>query len=152
MKSEEEIDENRKEWNKAFLEGELAKNERDFEIIEDIEAKNKHDLIKSAVDPRDGIYTNEKITHLDYTRTEQNETAAPQLDPSVLKGIGIHLQGINQRISEDDPINSLPELEYIPEAKYEEPEEVKPIDFKIHVKREVVRILQCRGRNQIQPP
>ena len=36
------------------------------------------------------------------------------------------MQGINQRISEDDRDNSLPELEYIPEAKYEEPEEVKP--------------------------
>ena len=108
------------------LEGELAKNERDFEIIEDIEAKNKHDLIKSATDPGDGIYTNEEITHLDYTKTEHNETAAPQLDPSVLNGIGIFLHGINQRISEDDPDNSLPELEYISEAKYQEPEEIKP--------------------------
>ena len=41
VKSEEEIGEDRKEWNKAFLEGELAKNERDFEIIEYTEAKNK---------------------------------------------------------------------------------------------------------------
>ena len=80
----------------------------------------------TTIDPGDGIYTNEEVTHLDYTKTEHNETAAPQLDPSVLKGIGIYLQGINQRISEDDPDNSLPELEYIPEAKYEEPEEVKP--------------------------
>ena len=126
VKSEEEIDEDRKEWNKKFLEGELAKNERDFEIIEDIEAKNKHDLINRAIDPGDGIYTNEEITHLNYTKTEHNETAAPLLDPSVLKGIGTFLQGINQRISKDDPDNSLPELEYIPEAKYEEPEEVKP--------------------------
>ena len=87
LKSEEETDEDRKEWNKEFLEGEFAKNERDFEIIEDIEAKNKHDLIKSAKDEGDGIYTNEEITHLDYTETEHNETAAPQLDPNILKGI-----------------------------------------------------------------
>ena len=49
VKTEEGIDEDRKEWNKQFLEGELAKNERDFEIIEDIEAKNKVDLIKDAI-------------------------------------------------------------------------------------------------------
>ena len=70
VKNEEEIDEDRKEWNKQFLQGELAKNERDFEITEDIEAKNKFDLIKDAIDPGDGIFTNEETGHLDYTRTE----------------------------------------------------------------------------------
>ena len=47
IKTEDEIDNDRIEQNKRFLEGGgLAKNERDFEIIDDIEAKNKHDLIK----------------------------------------------------------------------------------------------------------
>ena len=36
------------------------------------------------------------------------------------------MQGINQRISEDDLDNSLLELEWILEAKYEEPEDAKP--------------------------
>ena len=125
VKTEEEIDENRKEWNKQFLEGELAKNERDFEIIEDIEAKNKIDLIKDAIDPGDGIFTNEETGHLDYTRTERNEPAAPQLDPSVLKGIGVFLQGMSQAVSEQTS-DDLPELKYIPDVKYEEPEEIKP--------------------------
>ena len=125
VKTEEKIDEDRKEWNKQFLEGELAKNERDFEIIEDIEAKNKVDLIKDAIDPGDGIFTNEETGHLDYTRTERNEPAAPQLDPSVLKGIGIFLQGMSQAVSEQTS-DGLPELRYIPDVKYEEPEEIKP--------------------------
>ena len=85
LKTEDKIDNDRIEQNKQFLEGELAKNERDFEIIDDIEAKNRHDLIKSAIDPGDGILTNEGITNLDYTKTERNEPAAPQLDPSVLR-------------------------------------------------------------------
>ena len=89
IKTEKEIDEDRREWNKQLLEGELAKNERDIEIIEDIEAKKKVDLIKDAIDLGDGIFTNEKTGHLDYTRTKRNEPAAPQLDPSVLKRTGI---------------------------------------------------------------
>ena len=109
--------------NKQFLEGELAKNERDFETIEDIEAKNKVDLIKDTIDPGEGIFTNEETGHLDYTRTERNEPAAPQLDPSVLKGIGIFLQKTSQTVSEQ---TSLPELKWHPEVQYEEPEEVKP--------------------------
>ena len=123
IKTEEEIDEDRKEWNKQFLEGDLTKNERDFEIIEDIEAKNKVDLIKDAIDPGDEIFTNEETGHVDNTRTEQNGSAAPQLDPSVLKVIGIFLQKTSQTVSEQ---TSLPELKWHPEVKYEEPEEVKP--------------------------
>ena len=125
VKTEEEIDEDRKEWNKPFLEGELAKNERHFEIIEDIDTKNKVDLIKDAIDPGNRIFTNEETGHLDYTRTERNEPAAPQLDPSVLKGIGIFLQGMSQAASEQTS-DGLPELKYIPDVKYEEPEEIKP--------------------------
>ena len=100
--------------------GELAKNERDFEITDDTEAKNKHDLTKNAIDPGDGILTNE-----DYTKTEQNEPAAPKLDPSVLRGIGIFLQGFNQTIN-SEPETPLPELEWIPEATYVEPAVVRP--------------------------
>ena len=93
IKTEDEIDDDRIEQNKQFLEGELAKNQRDFEIIYNIEAKNKHDLIKSAIDPGDGIVTDEDITYLDSTKKEQNEPATPQLDPSVLRGIGFFFTG-----------------------------------------------------------
>ena len=125
LKTEDEIDNDRIEQNKQFLEGELAKNERDFEIIDDTEAKNRHDLIKSAIDPGDGILTNEYITNLDYTKTERNEPAAPQLDPSILSGIGIFLQGVNQEIN-SEPDTPMPELEWIPEATYVEPAVVRP--------------------------
>ena len=125
VKTEDEIDEDRKEWNKQFLEGQLAKNERDFEIIEDIETKNKFDLIKDTIDPGDGIFTDEETGHLDYTRTERDEPAAPQLNPSVLKGIGVFLQGMSQAVSEQTS-DDLPELKYIPDVKYEELEEIKP--------------------------
>ena len=125
LKTEDEIDYDRIEQKKQFLEGELAKNERDFEIIDDIEAKNRHDLIKPAIDPGDGIVTNEDITNLDYTKTERNEPAAPQLDASVLRGIGTFLQGVNQTIN-SEPDTPLPELEWIPEATYVEPATVRP--------------------------
>ena len=125
VKTEDEIDEDRKEWNKQFLDGQLAKNERDFEIIEDIETKNKFDLIKDTIDPGDGIFTDEETGHLDYTRTERDEPAPPQLNPSVLKGIGVFLQGMSQAVSEQTS-DDLPELKYIPDVKYEELEEIKP--------------------------
>ena len=125
IKTEEEIDNDRIAQNKQVLEGELAKNERDFEITDDIEAKNKHDLIKSAIDPGDGILTNEDITPLDYINTERNEPAAPQRDPSALKGIGSILQGLNETIN-SEPNPPLPELEWIPEGTYVEPAVVRP--------------------------
>ena len=125
LKTEDEIDNDRIEQNKQFLEGEPTKNERDFEIIDDIEAKNRHDLIKIAIDPGDGILTNEDITNLDYTKTERSKPAAPLLDPSILSGIGIFLQGVNQTVN-SEPNTPLPELEWIPEATYVEPAVVRP--------------------------
>ena len=72
VKTEEKIDEDRLEWNRNFLATELAKKERDFEIIDDIEAKEQHDLIKNAIDPSDGLLTNEEIDPTDYNRTIKN--------------------------------------------------------------------------------
>ena len=125
IKTEDEIDNDRIEENKQFLEGELAKNERDFEMIDDIEAKNKHDLIKSAIDLGDGILTNEDITPLDYIKTERNEPAAPQLDPTALKGIGNFLYDLKETVN-SEPDSALPELEQIPEATYVEPAVFRP--------------------------
>ena len=87
VKTEEEIDEDRKEWNKNFLATEIAWRERDLEIINDIKAKNQVDLIRSALDPSDGLMTNEEVDQTDYNRTEHNEPNAPQLDNNVLNGM-----------------------------------------------------------------
>ena len=40
VKIEDEIDQNRLEWNRNFLATEIATRQRDLEIIDDIEAKN----------------------------------------------------------------------------------------------------------------
>ena len=56
-KTEQQIDDDRIEGTKENLKTELAKNQRDFEIIDDINAKNKVDLIKSAIVPIDGNTT-----------------------------------------------------------------------------------------------
>ena len=44
-KTEEQIDYERKEETKEYLKTELAKKERDFEIIRDINAENQVELI-----------------------------------------------------------------------------------------------------------
>ena len=54
VKSEDEIGQNNLLWNENFLKTELAKRERDFQIIDDINAKYQADLIRKAVDPSDG--------------------------------------------------------------------------------------------------
>ena len=84
-KTEQQIDDDRIEGTKENLKTELAKNQRDFEIIDDINAKNKVDLIKSAIVPIDGQLTNEVVTSADYTKTDNNELLQPTLDPTILK-------------------------------------------------------------------
>ena len=54
VKTEDEIGQNNLLWNENFLKTELAKRERDFQIIDDINAKYQADLIRKAVDPSDG--------------------------------------------------------------------------------------------------
>ena len=70
-----------------ILATEIAKKNRDFQIIDDINAKNQADLIKSILDPNDGLITNEDIDQTDYNRNDNNEPVAPQLHPNVLKVI-----------------------------------------------------------------
>ena len=124
VKTEEEIDENRLEWNRNFLATELAKKERDFEIIDDIEAKEQYDLIKDVIDPSDGLLTNEEIDPTDYNRTIKIEPLAPQLDPNILN---IMREVVNHM---SDQVNSqadeMPALEDVPEIKYEPEEDIKP--------------------------
>ena len=81
----------------------LAKKERDFEIIRDIDAQNQVDLIKTALDPLDRQYANDTITSADYNRTEYNEPLPPQVDPNVLKIISEIVHNTNAFVNEPDP-------------------------------------------------
>ena len=59
VKIEDEIDQNNILWNENFLKTELAKRERDIQIIDEINSKYQTDLIRKAIDPSDGQLTNE---------------------------------------------------------------------------------------------
>ena len=69
-KTDEEADRDKINENKNYIATELVKKERDIQTIEDITKKNQKDLIRSIVDPGNGIMTNEDITATDYTRNE----------------------------------------------------------------------------------
>ena len=70
VKTDEEADRDKINENKNYIATELVKKERDIQTIEDITKKNQKDLIRSIVDPGNGIMTNEDITATDYTRNE----------------------------------------------------------------------------------
>ena len=124
VKTEEEIDQDRVESNKNFLATEIASREKDLEIIDDIEAKNQVDLIRSAIDPSDGLSTNEEVDQTDYDRTEHNKPSAPQLDPNVLNVMKEMIKRMSEQVNM--PYDDMPALEHIPETKYTPPEFVKP--------------------------
>ena len=127
LKTEDEIDEARTQENTDYLEGQLARNARDFETAAEIEAQNKCDLIKSAIDPGNGIMTNEDITPLDHIKTERNEPAVPQLDPIALRGMEHFLGKLKETIIvESDDEDVKPNIESIPEATYTAPEVARP--------------------------
>ena len=92
-----------------------------------VEAQNKIDLIKSPIDPGDGIITNEGVTLVDYNRTDRNEPAAPQLDPIALRRMENFLNQLKESIVlSDDEEDVKPKIEPIPEASYTAPEIVRP--------------------------
>ena len=160
VKTEEEINEDRLEWNRNFLATELAKKEKDFEIIDDIEAKEQYDLIKNAIDPSDGLLTNEEIDPTGYNRTIKNEPEAPQLDPNVLnimREVVNHMSDqVNSEIDEIPPLEEVPQIKYKPDPEPDikptlqdlltqpEPEEYiqEFEDFKEEVKEEIGRIIK----------
>ena len=71
-KTEQQTDDDRRTKTIENIKTELAKNQRDFEIIRDINDKKQVDLIKYAIVPKDGQLTNEEITSGDYTKTDNN--------------------------------------------------------------------------------
>ena len=157
VKTEEEIDENRLEWNRNFLATELAKKERGFEVIDDIEAKEQYDLIKDVIDPSDGLLTNEEIDPTDYNRTIKNEPLAPQLDPNILNSMREVVNHMSDQVNSQ--ADEMPALEDVPEIKYEPEEDIKPnlqdlltnsepeeiiedfIDFKDEIKEEMAEVI-----------
>ena len=91
---------------------ELAKRERDIEIIQDIDPKTKVDLIKSLVVPVDGELptTNEEITSSDFTKTNNNEPQQPLVDPNVLRMMQEIVRNANAFVNEPDP--NLPQITF----------------------------------------
>ena len=124
VETEQKIDQDRLEWNKNFLETELASRERDLEIIDDAEAKNQVDLLRSAIDPSDVLATNEEVDQTDYNRTEQNEPLGLQLDPNVLNVMKEIVKNMSEQVN--SIYDDMPALEDEPETKYTPPEFVRP--------------------------
>ena len=118
IKTEEQIDKDRIDWNRNFLETELAKRERDIQIIDDFEAKNQVDLIRSAIDCST-IITNENISQTDYNRSDNNEPVQPQLDPNVLNVMKEMVKVMSEQTS--SIYDDMPALEDIPETNYAPP-------------------------------
>ena len=99
-----ENDFERSEDTKEYLKTELAKRERDFETIRDINAEDQVELKRSAIDPLDGQVTNDTITSADYNMTDNNETLPPQVAPGVLKVINEIVRNANAFVNEPDLI------------------------------------------------
>ena len=78
----------------------MAKRERGFETIRDINAENQVELIRSAIDPLDGQISNDTITSDDYNRTDNNEPLSPQVDPGVLKVKNKIIRNANSFVNE----------------------------------------------------
>ena len=70
-------------------------------------------MIRSIVDPGDGIITNEDITATDYTRNDNNEPVQPHLDPGVLKVMQEMVKIMTKQVAVMDSIP--PPLENIPQ-------------------------------------
>ena len=102
-KTEEQIDYERRKETKEYLKTELAKKERDFEIIRDIKVENQVELIRSAFNPLDGQITNKEITSADYNKTANNEPQPSQVDPNVLKVMQEIVRNANAFVNQPDP-------------------------------------------------
>ena len=103
VKTENEIDQNNLLWNKNFLKTELAKRERDFQIIDDINAKYQADLIHKSVDPLDGQLTNEQINQTDFNRTDKIEPLAAPLPSGSLDVLDKFVNKLSDEVNADIP-------------------------------------------------
>ena len=103
VKTEDEIDQNNLLWNENFLKTELAKRERDFQIIDDINAKYQADLLRKAVDPSDGQLTNEQINQTGFNRTGKNEPLAVPLPSGSLDVLDKFVNKLSDEVNADIP-------------------------------------------------
>ena len=103
VKTEDEIDQNNILWNENFLKTELAKRERDFQIIDEINEKYQADLIRKAIDPFDGQLTNEQINQTDFNRTDNNEPLAPPLPSGSLDILDKFVNKLSDEVNADIP-------------------------------------------------
>ena len=55
-----EIDRDRIEESKEYVKTQIQIRSTDFETIDNVDEENKQELLKSAVDPLDGQYVNDK--------------------------------------------------------------------------------------------
>ena len=72
IKTEEQTDQDRVRENTDYIATELAKRERDIQIIEHISNKNQVDLIRSIVDPGEGIMTKEDVSLTDQNNVQND--------------------------------------------------------------------------------
>ena len=106
-KTEDEITDSVRQDNINFLEGELAKNARDFEIAAEIEAQKQADLLRNIIDPGLGLITNEGVSSVDAIRIDNGDSVIPQLDPVAIRGMENLLDNLRNTIelssdNEDD--------------------------------------------------
>ena len=127
-KTEDEITDSVRQDNISFLEGELAKNARDFEIAAEIEAQKQVDLLRNIIDPGLGLITNEGTSCLDAIRNDNGDSLIPQLDPIALRGMEGLLNNLKETIElssdEEDETNDVkppPEAFYPPMADLTQP-------------------------------
>ena len=90
-------------WSENFLKTELAKRERDFQIIDDINVKYQADLIRKAVDPSDGQLTNGQINQTDLDRTDKNEPLAVPLPSGSLDVLDKFVNKLSDEVNADIP-------------------------------------------------
>ena len=112
IKTKEQIDQDRVRENTDYIATELAK--RDIQVIEDISNKNQVDLIRSIVDPGEGIMTNEDISLTDYNRNDNNEPIQPQLEPVVLNVMKEMAKIMSEQVI--SIYDDMPALEDVPES------------------------------------
>ena len=114
IKTEEQIDQDRVRENTDYIATELAKRERDIQIIEDISNKNQVYLIRSIVDPGEGIMTNKDVSLTDYNRNDNNEPIQPQLEPGVLNVMKEMAKIMSEQVI--SIYDDMPALEDVPES------------------------------------
>ena len=84
-KTSKEIDRDRIEESKEYIETQMQIRSRNFETADNIDEENKEELLKSVIDPLDSQYGKDDITPSDYTRDDNKNSVQTCIEPPVLK-------------------------------------------------------------------